>query len=227
MNKLKEIKNLLLYPEDKNKTPDIYNFQETGSTHDVERFWNGVLPDKKVYSHGTTHCRGVLLGVHPSSSIQLKSSVLDVDGRYVVAECQFKEELFTVMSIYLEPTLDPQEYGVLLSSISEKVEQLGHNRVVWLGDFNTVINPSIDTTSIYTYHNQQAKSKRTLLHSLIDTHELTDVWRAMNPNAARFTVRTTLPGGARYVFTRTDFFSCFPCYANCCCGINYSSFILF
>ena len=193
----------MLFPENKACTPDIFTFQETKSSPDIVKLWLTALPGKVSFSHGTSRSRGVLLGVHPRSSVQLISTIEDKEGRYVVAECKLNEEFFTVASVYFEPTISSDLFASLLSDISQRIDHMGHNRVLWIGDFNTALNPDLDTTTT-AYHNfQSAVRKRTFLLSLLDTHELTDVWRAINPKRTRYTVRTNIHNH-HTVLTRTD-----------------------
>ena len=65
IEKLAKIKQRFLFPEDNSQIPDIYSFQETKSTPDVEVFWNSALPGKIAYSHDSRNSGGVLLGIHP------------------------------------------------------------------------------------------------------------------------------------------------------------------
>ena len=146
--KLRKIKARFLTPENRSSTPDIYTFQESGSTEDIEGYWNRELPGKIVYSHGSRASCGVLLGVHPASPVSIKSSIQDLNGRFVIAECCMNEEIFTVASVYFEPNLPVNEYEEMLKKIAEEVEKLGHCRVVWMGDFNVALDPTIDSTSI-------------------------------------------------------------------------------
>ena len=198
MDKLQKLKQKFFYPEDRNQIPDIYTFQETRSSPEVVRFWNTVLPGKIAYSHGTSHSKGILLGIHPRSSVQLKSTVEDKEGRYLLAECQLDQELFTVASVYLEPTMDPDLFISVIDEISSRINLFGHNRVLWLGDFNTAIDLNLDTTSTHWHHRPEAQVRHSALQSLLETHDLTDVWRAMNSPQTRFTVCSPLSGGVMF-----------------------------
>ena len=135
------------YPEQRVNYPDIYTFQETRSSPDVVKFWKCVLPGKMVFTHGSSRSRGIILGVHPYSPVQIQSSIKDSEGRYVIAECKLNDELFTVVSVYFEPTIDPDNYSPLLTEISSQVNIVGNNRVLWVGDFNVALNPILDTTT--------------------------------------------------------------------------------
>ena len=70
----------MLFPVDVKKRPDIYTFQESKSTPAVVLFPNNILPGQVTYSHAKDRSGGVVLGIHSSSSIVLRSSIEDPDG---------------------------------------------------------------------------------------------------------------------------------------------------
>ena len=196
VEKLIKLKRKFLYPEEKADTPDIFIFQETKSTPMVERSWNQLLPGNIAYSHWPGCCRGVLLGVHPSSSIQLKKTIHDPEGRFIIAECQLEQELFIVVSVYFEPQLSSEQFMEILSEILWKSSHFEQNRVFWMGDFNIALDPLLDTTTVYQYSRHAAvRHEREILQSLMDTHDHSDVWRSIYLKSTRYTVRTTTPGG--------------------------------
>ena len=197
MTKLTKIKDRFLYPEKKSDTPDLYTFQEIHSSPELMKFWKLYLPGKITASYGSTKSGGVLLGVHPASSINLISSVEDIQGSYVIAECSQHGEFFTVVSVYFKPQTTKSELTQLLSEIADKVQAYGHNRVIWMGDFNIVLNPQQDSST-----GSRAENKREILLPFLDSHELTDIWRSMHPFESRFTVRTH---GRQFFMSRIDF----------------------
>ena len=113
------------------------------------------------------------------------------------------EEVFTVISIYLEPQCCQQFVSSFLHDIAKQIDKLGHNRVIWMGDFNVTLNPELDTTTKQTYYN------KSVLLPFMELHELTDVWRVLNPFKSHYTVRTKT-GRGRTVLTRSDFFLSSP-----------------
>lgn len=115
VEKLIKLKRRLLYPEKKVDSPDIFTFQETKSTQTVEHSWNQLLPGNIAYSHGPGRSRGVLLGVHPSSAVQLKKSIHDPEGRFIIAECQLDQEMLVVVSVSFGPQLNPDQFTQILS----------------------------------------------------------------------------------------------------------------
>ena len=195
----------MLFPLDVNKRPDIYTFQESKSTPAVIPFWNKILPGQVTYSHAKNRSGGVVLGIHSSSSIVMRSSIEDPDGQFIVAECQLDEEFFTVASLYCKPDLSPAEVSQLLTTIASKIAHFGHSRVLMMGDFNIVVNPKQDSN---THTSETVRHRREVLLPFMDTHEYTDIWRAMHPFTNRYTCHGRVHG--KHTLSRTDFFLVSP-----------------
>ena len=134
-----------------------------------------------MFAHGTTTGTnpdsGIVLGIHPRSNIILKWSISDPLGHYIVAECCSDDEFFTVASVYIHPKLTLEELNEFLSEVAKKVDSFGHDRVLWMGDFNISLNADFDSNNPYQ---STLYGKRNALLSFMETHELTDIWHAMN-----------------------------------------------
>ena len=88
-----------------------------------------------------------------------------------------------------------------------------------MGDFNVALDPELDTTSNFVHRKGIGIKKREVLQTLISNHDLTDVWRAINPKSTRYTVRTTISEG-HTVLTRTDLFLASPSFLTSVSGSN-------
>lgn len=72
-------------------------------------------------------------------------------------------------------TDDPEFFRVLWGRILD----IGSTHVVWLGDFNVTLDPSIDCSHLQPHHYSNAHY--TLNHILTD-HHLVDAWRNLHPH---------------------------------------------
>ena len=106
--------------------------------------------------------------------MSLKSSIQDDNGRYIVAECMLDNELFTIASVYLELSLNAAQFIDILQDIARKIDHFGHAKVLWVGDFNVVINPNMDSSAV-TAQVLRKRPHRNNLYSFLDDHELTNV----------------------------------------------------
>ena len=110
---------------------------------------------------------------------------MDPDGCFAGAHVQLKKEAFTVVAIYLEPSISQEVWTQTLDRIMTEVVQGRNPCVLFCGDFNVVLDNSLDKFS--------PKGSKAPCHSGIwlkqymDIHELTDVWRVAHPEEKRFT----------------------------------------
>ena len=208
-HKITGFKSKFLWPENKSHTPDIYTFQESKSTLEVEQYWNSILPGQITYAHSPTPGGGIVLGVHPASSLSLLKTISNPNGRYIVASCGAGVEKFTVVSVYFTPQMEKGLLVGILSEIAVKVDLLGNSRVVWVGDFNIVFDLAKDTTTTHLHHH--SRSTWDALLSFIDQHDLTDVWHTMNPLSNRYTTHSRILGG-KTVLSRLDYYLVSPAF---------------
>ena len=206
VEKLGKVKHKWLLPDRRHETPDIYTFQESKSTPNVEKLWNRLLPGKVLYSHGNQYSRGIVLGIHYASPVSFRNSVSDPEGRYIIAECCANSEMFTVASVYLEPHIEVQTFSKVLADIARVIDGFGHPKVVWVGDFNIALRNDMDSTSTgRTY-----TARKDVLLPFMDAHELTDIWRAMHPFEKVFTTHARTRD--RTVLSRLDYFLTSPAF---------------
>ena len=78
--------------------------------------------------------------------------------------------------MYLEPSMKDSEVISILSEVMTKIVQGGNSRVMWCGDFNAILNPTLDTAAGKT---RRTRGKK--LDGFLATHDLTDIWRMGHP----------------------------------------------
>ena len=103
-----------MYDKNPQKAPHIYTFQETHSNKESEKLLEAALPGTKVYSHGDGTSRGIVLGLMPSFKGKIVSSVVDEDGRYIIAKCETGNQEFVIASVYI-----PVHFSAVALSIIE------------------------------------------------------------------------------------------------------------
>ena len=111
------------------------------------------------------------------------SSISDPDGRYVIVKCEVDNRELVIVSVYLPSQLTLSNFSDLITKIAGMIQTMDSENVIWCGDFNLVLNHSLDTKK-GTHHRADAGVR---LNSLMEAHELTDVWRAFNPHTKRYT----------------------------------------
>ena len=68
--------------------------QETYSTTDIEHIWRNEWGGKIIYSHGTSHSRGVMLLIRAGFAIQIDKIETDTVGRILTADAKIQDSAF-------------------------------------------------------------------------------------------------------------------------------------
>lgn len=86
---------------------------------------------------------GLLIVIKDSFKFQLKSSSIDVNGRFIVLACDINDVSYMLVNVYT-PNVKQISFLIKLLKQTAKCHQ-GHLLIG--GDFNTIADPSIDTTA--------------------------------------------------------------------------------
>lgn len=137
--------------------------------------------------------RGVAILISSSLSFDLKKEERDKEGRYVLIKCQIENRLITLVNIYAPPESD----GSFFKEIFDKIASESEGILICAGDWNTVLNYSVDTTS-----KRQKSSKSKDLNILIKETGTFDVWRDLHRSEKEYTHYSA----AHKVHSRIDYF---------------------
>ena len=164
---------------------EIICLQETHSTLEVEKEWSSQWgKGRTIFSHGTSRARGVLLHVKDCSGIQVKESIVDEHGRFLIVQIESEGVKFCIVVIYA-PNDDQPDF---FSTVFRKSETMEGHRIV-LGDFNLVLNPELDRSTKKC--NNNAATDYVLEY--IESNNLADIWRLRNPNRKHYSWRRKNP----------------------------------
>ena len=64
------------------------------------KLWSVEWGARIIYSHGTTHSKGVCILLNPSSPLNLSSIQVDPEGRFLIAKLTIEEKYFLITNIY-------------------------------------------------------------------------------------------------------------------------------
>ena len=141
--------------------------------------------------------RGVTILIHRRVPFILNSTVLDPEGRYIIIQTTIFNKVFTIVNLYAPNNDDPAFFHTLFSQISN----LTANSITIIGgDFNTVLNPSIDRSN--TSANVRLSHSAKTINEYMDDFGLVDSWRLRN----RLTREYTFFSPVHQSFSRIDFF---------------------
>ncbi|VDI10222.1 Hypothetical predicted protein [Mytilus galloprovincialis] len=157
---------------------DIIFLQETHSTESYETIWKREWGGDIYFSHGETNSKGVAILFNSSTDYILKEKIADENGRYLILTVEIDNTDFVFVNYYA-PTKnfenDQIEYIEKLKILlNEKLEQ----NLVLGGDFNTILNPSLDKMGGSKYNTPVKYTSK--LEDFIEEFDLCDIWRTKN-----------------------------------------------
>ena len=161
--------------------------QETHSSVKDEKLWNDEFEGQLFFSHGKTNSCGVAIGFVGTKALNILNITRDNLGRILVIEVKIDDSVFVLINIYNANTESEQLHTLNdLINILETFEDIENKSVVLSGDFNVILNPSLDS-----YGGKPVITKKTIVKLLQITEnlDLCDAWRIRNPKKKRFTFR--------------------------------------
>ena len=123
--------------------------------------------------------RDVPLIVHAVDSFE--TGPPDKFSQCLMLHCMLKEIELVIINVYVHPTALVADKKLFYETIETKSSQFGCPNIICCSDFNTISNLSLDTTPGYR------KPHDKYLNWLIETTELVDAFRILNPLARRTT----------------------------------------
>ena len=164
----------------RNQNYDIIFLQDTHITKKSTHFFNSLWPGKCYHSCHTNRSRGVTILIKQSVQQELIEVQYSECGNFVIVVCKFGTETYLMVSIYGPNEDDPNFY----TNLSHTIRSYDTDHVIMAGDFNFVINPSIDS---YNYAREYNPNAKRVFLNLVDEEELVDAWRELNPEKSEYT----------------------------------------
>ena len=179
----------------KKKKFSIYFLQEVHSTSESEPYWRSEWGYSTIFTTFSSSRAGVAILFNNNFQFQIQKQITDPEGRFIIADIETEDRVMTLVNVYAPNEDNP----TFFKHVSEKLSSFECDFIVFGGDFNLVCDVFKDKKGgIATTH---AKS-RDEVESIKKKFELTDIWRTLNPDAARFTWRRKKPE----IHCRLDFF---------------------
>lgn len=126
--------------------------------------------------------------------IQLISQINDREGRFVLVKGKIDQKEVTIFNVYALPGSNITVFRRIFELITSQT----YGTLICAGEFNILLNPSLDTTNRIRRRNLIEKRINKVLKDL----GLIDVWRALNGSTPGYTFYS-----ARHTaYSRIDYF---------------------
>ena len=164
----------------------------------VKQIWN------ECYLHGTkTNSRGVAVLFNNNFEYKLLQINKDNKGNYIQLIILCSSIKINLINVYAPNQGDPNFFKTL----KVLIEQAEADYDIMCGDFNLVLNPSLDSHNYANVNNPRA---RTELLTLLNELDMTDAFRTFHPDRKRFTWHRKHP----LKQARLDYFFISHCFSD-------------
>ena len=180
----------------KEQSFDIYFLQET---HLPSSFKNQIETEwgQNVFLSGSSrNSEGVCILLNNDFICNVIKHNDIITGRLQAIDIQYNDIDMTIINIYGPNNDEP----TFFDSLNNYIIQNEENTFVIGGDFNTVLDPNLDKKN---GNKETHKKCRKTIKSILDTNELTDIWRLQHQDKKSFTWHSN---NKPPIFSRLDYF---------------------
>lgn len=173
---------------------DVCLLQETHLSYSKQ---NSLINANFIHSFSSPYNskqRGVCILINKRIRFTHNTTITDPEGRFIIINISINNNPITIVCIYGPNSDDSSFFHNLFSSISN----LSFCPVIIGGDFNTVINPSLDKSKTPRKHWQSTKT----IEQFMSDFGLGDGWRLQHPTTREYTYYSSV----HQTYSRIDFF---------------------
>ena len=165
----------------------IYCLQDTHFTKGCEHIIRNQWGYDVYFNSFKSNSRGVAILFNNNFEYKVHKERKDNTGNFLALGIELEDINITLITLYGPNTDNPGFYDM----ISETVESFGYENIIICGDFNLVLNPTMDYDKSYkNINNPKARNK---LLEIIESHALIDVYRELHQESKRYTWRKNNP----------------------------------
>ena len=162
---------------------DISCLQETYITDNNFKQWSNEWNGSLHYFKGTCNSNGLIILINKKAGIEGQPKIVFAEQRILGIEIDISSKKYLIMNIYA-PNKKCEKikfYDKLYKCMNTASENV-YDAVIICGDFNSVLNNSIDIISGAPHD----ASEINLFQTFITNFDLCDTWRMLNPKTKDF-----------------------------------------
>ena len=157
---------------------DLLCIQETHSVKKNAEQWINEWGGQILFSHGESNSRGTAILVNRSFNAKVTQINVPPEGRACGARVMYQDQVLNIINVYAPNSDSPGFF----SELFKQVQNIGSDNVIMIGDYNTVMDISLDRKNS-KYNNHQSTN---IIKQHMEEMYFTDVWRIRNPEKRRY-----------------------------------------
>ena len=164
----------------RNKPSSILFLQETHATISSEKYWLSEWGFKIIFSHGCANSWGTCIMFKNNFDLEIIKHYCDNNGRFVIVDVISEGKKLTLVNLYAPNDDIPDFFDQIFSTL----KNFDCESLIIGGDYNCVLNSNVGKRGGRLDSKPNSRSK---LLSFIESYDLTDIWRTLNPNTRHYT----------------------------------------
>ena len=173
----------------------IFFLQEVHCSKDKQKCWTSEWGYSAIFGSLSTASAGVNIIFSNNFSFQILKTISDPKGRFIVVDIKTESKTLTLANIYA-PNND---YPFFFENVFKHLLTFECEEIFLGGDFNLVLDVQKDKKGGNPVTHEKSSQK---VKYIVDSLDLTDIWRFGNADTKRFTWRRR----NREIQSRLDFF---------------------
>ena len=165
----------------KKKQNDIFILVDTRIEKSIENIVKCEWDGPAFFSSFNSQSRGVAILFNKNCPFKLNNLVSDDDGNFLSIDFEYNSKNISLTGIYGPNSDDPSFYTDKVFPIIENSES---DFCIIGGDWNFTLNQNLDNYNYLHVNNTGAKN---VVNNKIQSENLCDIWRELNPNKKQFT----------------------------------------
>lgn len=173
----------------------IYLLQDTHIQPSLEKQIRSEWGYECYFASNNSQSRGVAVLFSNNFDFKVNKVIKDTEGNFIIIKLKTMGKDILLINIYGPNRDNPNFY----ENIQKHISDFNNCSTIIAGDWNLVLNPTLD---YFNYkHNNNPKAQEKVIQMSNDL-ELVDIWREINPEVERYTWRRPNPPQQ----ARLDFF---------------------
>jgi exonuclease III len=171
----------------KKKGPGIFLLQETHSTVKTSNKFIEQWGNKNIiFAHGTSNSKGVAILFSNNFEYELIREEVDTEGRFLIIDVKINNKMFTIANIYAPTRNFQHEQIIIFKKLQDGIQLFTLENTIIGGDLNLYLNPRLDKLDAMPDTNDNPDYRKNII-SFMETEDLVDIWRLLNPYSRIFT----------------------------------------